>query len=261
MRNPFFAMILGPLWINCLVDPLLQSIEHRPWPLPSGSWLMKQIWHDLLFAHWPVPTVAMRPLVPAQLTLDTFDGQCWFGVVPFRMSGIRARWLPAFPGLSRFPELNVRTYVTIGGKPGVYFFSLDAANRPAVWAARTFYHLPYFQAAMSSKEMGESIHYSSRRLRGAAEFRGRYRPTAEIRLREKGSIEHWFTERYCLYTTYDNQVFRGEIHHLPWPLQDAEAELETNTVAAAAKISLLDSPLLHFARRLEVLIWPLRRAE
>jgi uncharacterized protein YqjF (DUF2071 family) len=254
-------MILGPLWINCLVDLLLQSIEHRPWPLPSGPWLMKQIWHDLLFAHWPVPTVAMRPLVPAQLTLDTFDGQCWLGVVPFRMSGIRARGLPAFPGLSRFPELNVRTYVSFGGKPGVYFFSLDAANLPAVWAARTFYRLPYFQAAMSSKQNGESIHYSSRRLRGAAEFRGRYRPTAEIDLREKGSIERWFTERYCLYTTYDSRVFRGEIHHRPWPLQDAEAELETNTVATAAKISLPDSPLVHFARRLEVLIWPLRRAE
>jgi uncharacterized protein YqjF (DUF2071 family) len=222
---------------------------------------MKQIWHDLLFAHWPVPTSSMRLLVPAQLTLDTFDGQCWAGVVPFRMSGIRGRGLPALLGLSRFPELNLRTYVTHGGKPGVYFFSLDAANLPAVWAARTFYHLPYFQAAMTSMESGGSIHYSSRRLHSAAEFRARYRPTSEIRLRDKGSIEHWFTERYCLYTTHDNHVFRGDIHHLPWPLQDAEAELETNTVAAKAKISLSDSPLLHFARRLEVLIWPLRRAE
>jgi uncharacterized protein YqjF (DUF2071 family) len=222
---------------------------------------MKQIWHDLLFAHWPVPVAAMQRLVPAQLTLDAFDGHCWVGVIPFRMSRIRARGLPPLPGLSRFPELNVRTYVTYGGKPGVYFFSLDAANLPAVWAAHTFYHLPYFQAAMTSKEIDGSIHYSSRRLHGTGEFRGRYRPTAEVRLREKGSIEHWFTERYCLYTTHNNQVFRGEIHHLPWLLQDAEAELEINTVAAAAKISLPGSPLLHFARRLEVLIWLLRRAE
>ena len=204
---------------------------------------------------------AMRHLVPAQLLLDTFDGQCWLGVVPFRMSGIRARGFPPLPGLSRFPELNLRTYLTYGAKPGVYFFSLDAANLPAVWAARKFYHLPYFQAAMSSKEVAGRLNYSSRRLLSPAEFRGHYRPTAEIRLREKGSIEHWFTERYCLYTTCDNHVFRGDIHHLPWPLQDAEAELEVNTVAAAAKISLPGSPLLHFARRLEVLIWPLRRAE
>jgi uncharacterized protein YqjF (DUF2071 family) len=224
---------------------------------------MKQTWHDLLFAHWPLPAERMRPLVPAQLDLDTFDGQCWVGVVPFRMSGIRGRGLPPLPGLSRFPELNVRTYVTYGGKPGVYFFSLDAANLPAVWAARTFYHLPYFHAAMTSQEEpGGNIRYHSRRFNSAAEFRGRYRPITEMRLREKGSIEHWLTERYCLYTTHRGQVYRGEIHHQPWPLQDAEAEFETNTVAAAAGVPLPSSaPLLHFARRLQVLIWPLRSAE
>jgi len=199
---------------------------------------MKQTWHDLLFAHWPVPWAVMRPLVPAQLTLDTFDGQCWAGIIPFHMSGIRGRGLPALPGLSCFPELNVRTYVTFSSKPGVYFFSLDAANFPAVWAARTFYHLPYFHAAMSSKELGGNIHYCSRRLRGPAQFRGNYRPTAEVRLREEGSIERWLTERYCLYTTHRGQVQRGEINHQPWPLQDAEAEFETNTVAAAAGIPL-----------------------
>jgi uncharacterized protein YqjF (DUF2071 family) len=226
---------------------------------------MKQTWHDLLFAHWPLRHDTLRPFVPSQLELDQFDGQCWVGVVPFRMSDIRRRGLPALPGLSRFPELNVRTYVTHGGKPGVYFFSLDAANLPAVWAARKFYHLPYFHAEMSCDDRGGKILYSSRRLNSAAELRGSYRPTAEVRLREKGSIEHWLTERYCLYTTHRNVVYRGEIHHQPWPLQDAEAELKTNTVAvaaAAAGISLSGpAPSLLFARRLEVLIWPLRRTD
>jgi uncharacterized protein len=222
---------------------------------------MKQTWHNLLFAHWPLSTAVMRPLVPSQLTLDTFDGQCWVGVVPFHMSGIHARGLPPLPGLSHFPELNVRTYVTHSGKPGVYFFSLDAANLPAVWAARAFYRLPYFHAEMNSTEVEGSIHYSSRRYRGPAEFRGRYRPTAETRLREKGSLEHWLTERYCLYTTHHELVLRGEIHHQQWPLQDAAAQFETITVAAAAGIELPASPLsLLFARRLEVLIWPLRPA-
>jgi len=222
---------------------------------------MKQTWHDLLFAHWPLSTAVMRPLVPSQLTLDTFDGQCWVGVVPFHMSGIHARGLPPLPGLSHFPELNVRTYVTHSGKPGVYFFSLDAANLPAVWAARAFYCLPYFHAEMNSTEVEGSIHYSSRRYRGPAEFRGRYRPTAETRLREKGSLEHWLTERYCLYTTHHEQVLRGEIHHQQWPLRGAAAEFETNTVAAAAGIDLpAGPPSLLFARRLEVFIWPLRPA-
>jgi uncharacterized protein len=223
---------------------------------------MTQTWHDLLFAHWPLPIEQMRPLVPAQLELDTFDGHCWVGVVPFRMSGVHGRALPPLPGLSRFPELNVRTYVTYGDKPGVYFFSLDAANLPAVWAARTFYRLPYFHAAMSSTELGAGVHYRSSRLHGAAEFRGHYRPTTEMRFREKGSIEHWLTERYCLYAIHYDRVYRAEIHHQPWPLQDAEAEFETNTVTAAAEIALpTTAPLLHFARELEVLIWPLRRTE
>jgi len=178
------------------------------------------------------------------------------------MSGIRGRGLPALFGLSRFPELNLRTYVVYGGKPGVYFFSLDAGSLPAVWAARSFYHLPYFHAAMSSKELGGNVQYGSRRLRGAAEFRGHYRPSGEIRRRETGSVENWLTERYCLYTVYGGRVYRGEIHHTPWPLQDAEAEFETNTVASAGGIALpATAPLLHFARRVEVLIWPLRRAE
>jgi uncharacterized protein YqjF (DUF2071 family) len=247
--------------LDWLVHPLLKVVAHRPWPLPSGPWIMTQTWHDLLFAHWPLPTVAMRPLIPEQLELDTFDGHSWVGVVPFRMSGVRARATPAIPGLSRFPELNVRTYVTHGGKPGVYFFSLDAANLPAVWAARRFFHLPYFHAAMTSQEVEGTIHYDSRRCDAAADFHGQYRPTTDVRLRQKGAIEHWLTERYCLYTTHRGRVYRGDIHHQPWPLQDAEAEIKTNTIAAASGIFLpATAPLLHFAKRLKVLIWPLRRA-
>jgi hypothetical protein len=223
---------------------------------------MKQTWHDLLFAHWPLPPSELRPLVPPQLELDIFGRECWIGIIPFHMSGIRARGLPALPGLSRFPELNVRTYVTYGGKPGVYFFSLDAANLPAVWAARSFYHLPYFHAAMTSDKHNGAIHYSSRRYRAAAEFRGTYRPTSEPKRSDSGSLEHFLAERYCLYTTHRGRIYRGEIHHQPWPLQSAEAELEVNSVAAASGISLPETaPSLLFARRLEVLIWPLRRTD
>ena len=243
------------------MHPLLRISDHRPWPCPRGPWIMKQVWHDLLFAHWPVPQAALKALVPAQLELETFDGQCWVGVVPFWMSGIRARFLPPLPGLSRFPELNVRTYVTHGGKPGVFFFSLDVTNRPAVWAARTFYHLPYFRAQMKVREQDETIHYDCRRKTQSAELHGHYHPTGNIRRRDKNSIEYWLTERYCLYTVHRGQVYRGEIHHPPWPLQDAEATFEASTMAKAAGIHLPDiKPLLHFSRRQDVLIWPLRHA-
>jgi uncharacterized protein len=244
------------------MHPLLEIVDHRPWPLPSSPWIMKQTWHDLLFAHWRIPPDRMRPLVPPQLTLDTADGQCWVGIVPFWMSGIRARGVPPLPRLSCFAELNVRTYVRYGDKPGVYFFSLDAANRAAVWVARTFYHLPYFLAAMSTFERDGSILYSSIRRGIAAEFRGTYKPTSPVRQPACGSLEHWLTERYCLYTVLDGHVYRCEIHHPPWPLQDALADLQVNSVAAAAHIELPNAAaVLHFSRRQDVLIWPLHRAD
>jgi len=243
---------------------------------------MRQTWNDLLFAHWPIPVAQLRPLVPESLTLDTFDGQCWIGVVPFWMSGVRARGLPAAPGFSRLPELNVRTYVIYGGKPGVYFFSLDITSHLAVWGARTFYHLPYFHASIRTLEEGGRILYSSTRdslvrndtrllrsrggrlrppLHNPAEFVGSYRPTRPPRIRDKGSLEDFLTARYCLYTLHETQVYRCDIHHLPWPLQDAEARIDRNTMAAAAQIDLPDSAqILHFSKKLDVLIWPLRRA-
>jgi uncharacterized protein YqjF (DUF2071 family) len=223
---------------------------------------MMQTWHDLLFAHWPIRQEQLRRLVPPQLPLDTFDGQCWVGVVPFWMSGVRARGVPPLPGLARFPELNVRTYVTYKGKPGVYFFSLDAANYFAVWAARTFFHLPYFHARMSVIHDKEKIQYSCRRRAGNAEFCGSYRAIAPPQFREQGSLADFLTARFCLYTVHDKRVYRCEIHHLPWPLEDAEAEFERNTMAAAAGVTLPDSPpLLHFSQALDVLIWPLRAAD
>jgi len=242
------------------MHPALKSVAHRPWPLPESPWVMAQTWHDLLLAHWQIVHDVIRKLVPEPLALDSFHGQCWIAVTPFHMSGVRARGLPALPGLSRFAELNVRTYVTLDDKPGVFFFSLDAANLPAVFAARTLYRLPYFHADMSVDVKPNSVRYRSRRYRREAEFRGVYRPVGEVQLRRHGTPEHWLTERYCLYTVAKGRVYRGEIHHQPWPLQDADAEIKTNTMAAASGITLPDTkPLLHFSRRLDVLVWPLRR--
>jgi uncharacterized protein YqjF (DUF2071 family) len=221
---------------------------------------MHQTWLDLLFAHWPISLDVLRPLVPQELPLDTFEGKCWVGIAPFHMRNVRPRFVPALPWLSAFPELNVRTYATVDGKPGVYFFSLDAANWPAVLGARFSFHLPYFHAKMSVQINQATISYQSVRSRGGAEFAANYAPIAPVQVRPRGTLEHWLTERYCLYTVFRGQVYRGEIHHLPWPLQDAMAEITTNTMAAAARIPLPEAvPLLHFARKLDVLIWPLQR--
>jgi len=119
---------------------------------------MRQKWHDLLFMHWRIPPQTLRPLIPPALDLDIFEGSAWLGIVPFRMTGVRLRATPSIPGLSAFPELNVRTYIVAGGKPGVWFFSLDAASALAVATARAWFHLPYFRARMSLTARGDEIH-------------------------------------------------------------------------------------------------------
>src|SRR3954452_11251536 len=144
-------------------NAVLREREHRPWPLPAGPWVMAQTWVDLLFAHWPLPPEALRPFVPEPLPVDTFDGQAWLGVTPFEVRGLRVRGTPAVPWLSRFPELNVRTYTTLGGKPGIWFFSLDAARVAAVAGARLSYRLPYFHADMAIARSAGRIEYRSAR--------------------------------------------------------------------------------------------------
>ncbi len=237
--------------------------EHRPYPPPDERPIMRQSWHDLLFMHWPVPVEALRPLIPEPLQIDTHEGWAWVGVVPFRMTGIRLGPLPPVPLTDRFPELNVRTYVTDGTRPGVWFFCLDAGNPLGVEIARAWYHLPYFNAAMRVRQIGDTTHYRSRRTdrRGeAARFDATYRPTATIAESTPGSIEEFLTERYCLYTSNTHgQLYRGEIHHRRWPLQAAQARVHANTMAAAHGIALPDAPpLLHYSRRLDVVCWPIR---
>ena len=173
------------------------------------------------------------------------------------------RPLPDLPGVSAFPELNLRLYVELGGKPGVWFISLDAANRLAVRAARALFQLPYFHADMTVEREGERIRYrSERRSRDPrVAFRGRYGPTSGVFESKRGTIEHFLTERYCLYTqARDGAILRADVHHWPWPLQHAEVEIEENAVAQPQGIDLTGPPLLHFSRQLDVVVWPLEPA-
>lgn len=239
-------------------DEIARQAAHRPWPSPPRPWIMTQTWRDLLFAHWPVAPGTLRPLVPNSLELDLFAGEAWVGVVPFRISHLALRGAPRRAGLA-FPELNVRTYVVAEGKPGVWFFSLDAASLLAVVMARLTYHLPYYWARMRLDHDADAVAYVSRRRRpGAppAEFAGRYWPTGPVYASTPGSLEHWLTARYCLYAANRaGRLFRGEINHPPWPLQPAEAVIEANTMAAAHGIALAGQPLLHFARRIDMVAW------
>jgi len=248
-------------------DPLamkdiLSNTGHRPWPLPRDAWAMTQRWNDLLFAHWPVPAAQITALLPHGLAVDTFDGSAWVGVVPFWMDRIRFRGMPLVPGANHFPELNLRTYVRErhSNLSGVYFFSLDASNPMAVAVARTFFKLPYYWAHMSiATEDQREFQYQSTRLFTLDNIRFRAKYKSLCQPSTKGGIEYFLTERYCLYTADKRgNIFRGNIHHLPWPLEMAEAEIEINELPQAHGIRLPDTPpLLHYARELVVYIWQL----
>jgi uncharacterized protein len=244
---------------SCAFDhSIVETTAHRPWAMPRAPWLMTQSWHDLLFAHWPVDVSEVRRVVPEGLTLDLFDDQAWLGIVPFRMTNVGLRATPAIPWISAFPELNVRTYVRVADRPGVYFFSLDAARWLAVAAARAFLNLPYYSADMTLARRGEGLEYESVRRPGrSAQFQAAYQPLGAPFTASAGSIEYFLTERYCLYH-HDRRgrPYRLDIHHRPWSLQAARATITINTMAAVNHLTLNGDPaLLHFARRQDVVAW------
>jgi uncharacterized protein len=235
----------------------LEETEHRPWPVPERPWVMGQTWDDLLFVHYRVPAEQLRSLVPDELEVQEHSGSGWLGVTPFVVTGLRARGLLPLPFASSFRELNVRTYVTRDDKPGIWFFSLDASSQLAVAAARRLYRLPYFLADISVRRRGAEILYDCSRDDGKA-FSAAYRPNGEDFAGEPGSLEHFLTERYCLYAQHEAQLYRAEIHHRPWPLQTATARIDLNTMPPF-QVSDGD-PLVHFSARQDVVIWPLETA-
>jgi uncharacterized protein len=224
---------------------VLEELGHRPWPVPSSPWRMGQTWFRLLFAHWPVPAEALRHLVPEPLELEEWDGSAWIGVTPFRVTGLRLRGLPPFPIFSSFYELNCRTYVRVGARPGIWFFSLDASSRPAVEAARRFYKLPYHYARIRAS----SERFDLRRGEEVS-FLSSYRGLGGAAPAKPGTLEYFLVERYCLYS--DDGRLRADIHHPPWPLEPAEATVQQHGLAP---VRLRGEPLLHYADRQDVVIW------
>jgi uncharacterized protein YqjF (DUF2071 family) len=237
---------------------ILRIVDHRPWAMPDAPWAMTQTWTDLLFAHWPMDAAQLRAKVPAAFELDLFDGRAWIAVVPFSMTNVAPRGVPSLPWVSEFPELNVRTYVRVGDRPGVYFFSLDAGSTVAVQAARTLLNLPYYTASMTVGGAGDDVQYhSTRHGDPPAEFGASYGPTGPAFVSTEGSLEYFLTERYCLYhVDHRGAPYRLEIHHPPWSLQPARAHITQNTMAISSGIDLPEqTPLLHFARRQDAVAW------
>jgi uncharacterized protein len=247
---------------RALEHDALPPADHRPWPLPTGPWVMAQAWQNALFAHWPLAPGALRRFLPRGVALDLFDGAAWLGITAFIVSGARIRGVPALPGVSTFPEVNVRTYATVDEKPGVVFLSLDAASLAAVLGARAWFRLPYFFATGEAERREGWWRFTTRREhRGAvgARFSARYRASAGRQLPGGTALTRWLVERYCLYCGADRTLLRAEIHHAPWPIEPAEAVIDENTLGEALGLSLDPRPpLLHFASGVDAVIWPPR---
>jgi uncharacterized protein YqjF (DUF2071 family) len=244
-------------WVGA--DSILFATRHRPWPAPMAPWVMTQRWNDLLFLHYQIAPEKLRALVPDSLQLDTYQQQAWLSITPFWIDHLRPPGIPSLPWVSHFSEINVRTYVTCGGKPGVYFFSLDASHLSAVWGARIFYRLPYWHASVKVQGRGkQKVRYQSKRTHGPkpAELRASYGPAAPGLHARLGSLEYFLSERYCLYAASRKRLYRADIHHLPWTLEPAVADIELNTMVQTAGIQLPPGPdLTYFSRTLKVLVW------
>lgn len=235
----------------------LWDTAHRPWPLPPGEWKWRQSWLDLAFVHYRVDSEQLRERLPEGLHLQEFDGTAWVALVPFRMSGVMRRPFPEIPFLSSFPELNLRTYVEAGGKPGVWFLSLDADSWLMVFGGRRFYGAPYFSSRISQWESRGWFEVSCVRRNGTARFRARYRPVSEPFYPKRGSFEHWAAERYCLYSCLEpGGLARTEVHHLPWPIQRAEVEVFESSILSAAGIDPAEmDPRCHFSAGVDVVTY------
>lgn len=236
-----------------------------PGQKPPGSPVMYQRWAYLLFLHWPVPVSMLRPLLPSRLTVDTFGGQAYVGLVLFTMTGVRPIFLPAVPCLSNFHETNVRTYVHNGGKdPGVWFFSLDAANAVAVKLAQWLFKLPYFFADMKLSAGRNTrapglVDYATERKWPAptpASAKAQYEVTGPAAPATPGTLEHFLVERYILYTEADGKLKRGRVHHSPYPVQPARLHSVDESLIAASKITRPSTaPLVHYASEVQVDIY------
>jgi hypothetical protein len=224
---------------------------------------MRQNWGKLLFMHWPIRSELLRPLIPRRLTIDTYEGDAWIGVVPFTMWGVRPSFAPPMPYLSQLHELNVRTYVHLDGVPGVWFMSLDANSALAVWGARRFFYLPYFNARMSLRQHSRTIDYHSRRTHAKAppaDFDATWTVGEPLTQSEPDSLTFFLTERYCLYAARREQVYRCRIFHPSWPLCRADVSSYRSTMIESHGLPTpAGEPLLHCAEALEVAVWPLRR--
>ena len=179
-----------------------------------------QSWRNLTFLHWEIASEELEPLLPSGLQLDLFQGKAYIGIVPFEMKNIRPAWCPQVLGFN-FLETNVRTYVIHNQEPGVFFFSLDANSYIAVKVARWIWHLPYFHSAMTLSNKDAIYNYTLKRT-DKVQSQIKIEVSETLPPSEADSLEYFLLERYLLFTELRGQLLRGQVHHIPYPVRQAE---------------------------------------
>lgn len=231
---------------------LALEASRRPWPLPEEPWAQAETREDVLLAHWRAPAEELVRLLPPELELERCDGDAWLGVVAFRVENLRVRGLPPLPGLSSLLEVELRTYVSDGARPGIWLFSLEASNRLLVEAAKRTHRLPAYYARIELEGAGASLRLEVQR--DGRSYSARYdREGAPVAV-EAGTLAHFLCERYALYTADGGRLYRAELHHQPWQLESARVRVESATLLPLA---LEGEPSVYRAARQDLLVWPL----
>lgn len=240
---------------------IYKEVEHRLLPLPRNNWIMRQAWRNTLFLHWPVQPEQLRPYIPSVLEIDTYDGSAWLGIVAFEMEGIYFRGLSFFSVVAPFSEVNVRTYVKHEGRPGVFFISLDVNDWASLLIAKRWYRLPYHSADIAIRRKGNAIFYDSVRRNLPVRFDGICTPKENEFFPSNDTLDHFLTEKYCFYTTQNNKdIFHGDIHHQPWPLQRADVQIQRNTLFSPLNLDFSEEdPVVHFSKGVDSLMWNVKK--
>lgn len=231
-------------------EEILSDISHRPYPIPNGEWVYYQEWNRALFLHWVVPYELLIKCVPANLEIDTIEGKCYISVVAFTMEKIRPKYIPSIKYISDFDEINVRTYVKKGNKGGVYFLNIEAGKSISAFIAKAISGLPYEKSSIARK----SNSYISENLKKGFSLKVNY--DIKQKLHNKSDLDHWLTERYCLYLEKENQLFRYDIHHKEWELKGVELKnLHVDYKIGEIHLGKTPPDQTHYSEGIKVLAW------
>tara|TARA_B100000700_G_scaffold330327_1_gene455941 strand:+ start:714 stop:1451 length:738 start_codon:yes stop_codon:yes gene_type:complete len=236
------------------------SREHVPFPMPNRPHALSQEWRNLTFMHWEVEPEKIAPYIPEGVELDLFEGKAYVGTIPFEMKNVRPRFLPAVPGISSFPEFNIRTYVKRNGIAGVLFLTLDAQSRVTCWHAPRAYGLPYRYAKCKFRSSKEKFSWKSKRGSDGVSLEGECSVKGLQRQAQIGSLEYFLFERYSLYTEHKGKLHMAYTLHEPWTFQDAEVSISSNSLTESYKlgIDVMNPQHVHASYGVYVLTWPIQ---